>query len=70
MSSMETSATELRENTVEIDWRHVWLSNVLIDSGRFGLPKITRYARRVRKLTLSQRLHKLHRMRAALGPPR
>jgi hypothetical protein len=70
MSSMETGATELRQNSVEIDWRHVWLSNVLVDSGRFGLPKIARYERRVRKPSLSQRLDKLRRMRAALGPPR
>jgi len=70
MSNMEAGTTELRRNGDEIDWRHVWLSNVLVDSGRFGLPKIARYERRVRKPSLSQRLHKLHRMRAALGPAR
>ena len=70
MSSMETGATELRQNSVEIDWRHVWLSNVLVDSGQFGLPKIARYERRVRKPSLSERLDKLRCMRAALGPPR
>jgi hypothetical protein len=68
MSRAETGAIELRQNTIEIDWRHVWLSNVLVDSGRFGPPKFARYERRIRKPSLSQRLHKLHHMRATLGP--
>jgi hypothetical protein len=67
MSSMETGSTELRQNTVEIDWRHVWLTNVMIDSGGLGPPKIARYERRARKPSLAQRLRKLHRVRAMLG---
>ena len=52
----------------EIAWRHVWLTNVLIDAGRQNCQRIPR-PRLSRKMTLSQRLEKLHRMRAALEPP-
>ena len=70
MSATGIRTTELGRGAEEIDWRLVWLANVMIDSGKLGPPKIARYERRVRKLSLAQRLHKLHRMRATLGQPK
>ena len=66
MSRMEIGTAELRESIDGIDWRHFWLKNVMIDSGKFAPAKIAR--RELRKNALSLRLQKLHRMRAILGP--
>ena len=52
----------------EIDWRQVWLTNAMIDSGKLEPPKIARYKMQTRKDTLTRRLHRLRRMRAVLGP--
>jgi hypothetical protein len=61
------SNTESGNRRVDgIDWRHFWLKNVMIDSGKLTPPKIAR--RELRKNALSRRLQKLHRMRAILGP--
>ncbi len=68
MSSTETGTAELRRNADEIDWRHVWLTNANIDSGRFEPANIARYKMPTRKESLTRRLHKLRRMRALLGP--
>ena len=68
MSRMETGTAELRRNTDEIDWRHIWLTNVMIDSGKLESPKIARYKMQTRKDSLTQRLHRLRRIRAVLGP--
>jgi hypothetical protein len=68
------SATGMRtaklSRSDEIDWRHVWLTAALIDSGKFGPPKIARREIGFRKNSLTRRLRSLHHMRAALGPSR
>ena len=66
MFRTETSSAELSQSVDGIDWRHFWLKNVMIDSGKLAPTKIAR--RELRKNALSRRLQKLHRMRAALGP--
>jgi hypothetical protein len=65
MSMTETGAAELRQSADGIDWRHFWLKNVMIDSGKLAPTKIAR--RELRKNALSRRLQKPHRMRAILG---
>jgi hypothetical protein len=70
MTPKETGTAELRRRADEIDWRHLWLANVMIDTGNPGPAKIARPAMLTRRTSLARRLHKLRRMRAALGPPR
>jgi hypothetical protein len=65
MSTTETR-TELRQGVDGIDWRHFWLKNVMIDSGKLAPTKIAR--RELQKNAQSRRLRKLHRTRAILGP--
>ena len=67
MSATGIHTTEPRLGAEEIDWRQFWLTSVIVDSGKLGLPKTARYERRVRKSSLMQRLHKLRRMRATLA---
>jgi hypothetical protein len=66
---MPPKEIDLPERTEEIDWRHVWLKSALIDAGNPFPTKIYR-PRPTRRLSLTRRLEKLHRMRAALEPPR
>jgi hypothetical protein len=40
MSETEVGTAELRRSANEINWRHVWLTNVMINTGKFGPPKI------------------------------
>jgi hypothetical protein len=68
MSAMEIRAAGGRPSA-EIDWRHVWLTTVMIDSGDFGPPKIARHEMQIRKNTLTRRLRKLRRLRAVLDQP-
>ncbi len=69
MSRTETDNSALRRNADEIDWRHVWLTNAMIDSGKLEPPKIARYKiMQTRNDSLTRRLHRLRRMRAVLGP--
>ena len=68
MSRKETGTAELRRNADEIDWRQVWLTNAMIDSGKLEPPKISRYKLQTRKDSLTRRLHRLRRMRAVLTP--
>jgi hypothetical protein len=68
MSRTETGTADLRRNADEIDWRHVWLTNVMIDSGKLESPKFAHYKMQTRKDSLTRRLHRLRRIRAALGP--
>ena len=70
MSETEVGTAELRQSANEIDWRHVWLTNVMIDTGTLGPPKIARRKLRTGKSSFTRRLHKLRRMRAALEPPK
>ena len=57
----------ITERTEEIAWRHVWLKSVLIDAGKpFFLTKIYR-PRPTKRMSVTRRLEKLHRMRAALN---
>ena len=70
---LETGRCVMRElgsdqlnRTDEIGWRHLWLTNVTVDSGRKVPTKTVRYA--PRRMSLSRRLRRLHRMRATLGP--
>jgi hypothetical protein len=63
MSATGIRTTESRRSAEEINWRHVWLTNVIIDSGK----KIARYKMQTGKDSLTRRLHRLRRMRAVLG---
>jgi hypothetical protein len=67
---MEIGTTELHLRANEIAWRHFWLTNVMIDTGKPGSAKLARREMRTRKDSLALRLHKLRRMRAALDLPR
>jgi hypothetical protein len=59
----------IAERTEEIAWRHVWLKSVLIDGHPFPT-KIYR-SRPAKRMSVTRRLEKLHRMRATLlEPPR
>ena len=64
MSATGVRTAELSRSD-EIDWRHA-----LIDSGKFGPPKIAPREMRFRKNLLTRRLRTLHYMRAAVGPSR
>ena len=70
MFRTETGTAALVRNPDEIDWRHVWLANAMIDSRKLEPANIARYKMQTRKDSLTRRLHKLRRMRAALGQPR
>lgn len=70
MSAMEIRTAEPRQSDGVVNWRHFWLTNVMIDSGKFEPQKIARYKMLTRKDSLTRRLHRLRRMRAALGPSR
>ena len=70
MSAMEIRTAEPRQSDGVVDWRHFWLTNVMIDSGKFEPQKIARDKMPTRKDSLTRRLHRLRRMRAALGPSR
>ncbi|MFY9686650.1 MAG: hypothetical protein WAJ88_12705 [Pseudolabrys sp.] len=54
----------------DIDWRHFWLVNVMLDTARGPLVRAARPELRPRKDSLSRRLQRLHHMRAILGVPR
>jgi hypothetical protein len=69
MVPKEIATADLEQSADEIAWRHVWLTNVLVDPGRSFPVKIAR-PRVITRMTLSRRLEKLHRMRAALERPR
>jgi hypothetical protein len=70
MSETEVGTAELRRSANEINWRHVWLTNVMIDTGKFGPPKIAHRRMPTGKSSLTRRLHKLRHMRAVLEPPK
>ncbi|HET7804419.1 MAG TPA: hypothetical protein VFL53_09270 [Pseudolabrys sp.] len=53
-----------------IAWRHIWLANVLVDTGRQPLARVTHPELRPRKQSLSRRLQRLRYMRAILDGPR
>jgi hypothetical protein len=67
MSATGIRTTEPRRSAKEINWRHVWLTNVMIDSGKFEPQKIARYKMQTGMGSLTRRLHRLRRMRAVLG---
>lgn len=56
-------------NTEGIAWRRVWVKSVMIDAGK-PLPTKIRRPTVTSRMSLAQRLEKLHRMRAALEPSR
>jgi hypothetical protein len=49
-------------------WRHFWLTNVMIDTGKLGPAKLVRREMGIRKDSLARRLHKLRCKRAVLAP--
>jgi hypothetical protein len=49
----------------EMAWRHFWLTNVLLDSGK-PPARLARREMPTRKDSLTRRLHRLRRMRATL----
>jgi hypothetical protein len=69
MPKMNTGTTELRRRADELAWRRFWLTSVMIDTDRPVLGKTARPEMRIRKNSLSRRLHRLRRMKATLGPP-
>jgi len=60
---MRPQETGIAERTEEIAWRHVWLKSVLVDAGNPFPTKIYR-PRPTRRMSLTRRLEKLHRIRA------
>jgi len=70
MSTQEFGTAQLRLALDEVAWRHVWLTNVMIDSGKLGLAKIVRPKMSAGRMSLARRLDKLRRMRATLEPAR
>jgi hypothetical protein len=57
----------------DIAWRHYWLNwltNGMVDGGKFGPIRLARREMPARKESLSRRLHKLRRMRAVLDVQR
>jgi hypothetical protein len=70
MTETGIGTTGLRPTGNEIAWRHFWLSNVIVDTGKPGLVAPSRRETWTRKDSLSRRLHKLRRMRAMLGSSR
>ena len=67
--AMRPQEIGIAERTEEISWRHVWLKSVLIDAGNPFPTKIYR-PRPTRRMSVTRRLEKLHRMRATLEPQR
>jgi hypothetical protein len=63
-----TGTSVLGRNADEIDWRQIWLTTAMIDSGKLEPSKIARYKMQPRKDSLTRRLHRLRRMREVLGP--
>lgn len=70
MTEMGIGTTGLSTASNEIAWRHFWLSNVIVDTGKPGLVKPAPRETWARKDSLSRRLRKLRRMRAMLDSPR
>lgn len=70
MSETEVGIAGLRRSADEINWRHVWLTNVMIDTGKLGPSQIARLKMPIRRNSLTRRLHELRRMRAVLEPPK
>ncbi len=70
MTETGIGSSKVNQNASHINWRHFWLTNVMIDTGKPGATKIARHDIPFRKNTLSRRLHKLHHMKATLGPLR
>ena len=70
MTPEEIGTTEQRRSTDEITWRHVWLTNVLIDADRPSPCENFFSPRAIRRMSLARRLDKLHRFLATLEPPR
>jgi len=66
--SRNDTGNELRRAD-EIAWRHVWLANVMVDSGKPPPSQIPRHKLPMRRPSLSRRLHRLHQLRVILGPP-
>ncbi len=67
MSKTEIGTAEITRCADDINWRHGWVTNVMIDTGKLGLPRIARRKMPIRNNSLMRRLHKLHRMRAVLA---
>ncbi len=68
MTFKEIGTTKVPSSVDEIDWRHVWLANAVITSEPLLPREIPRYKSAPRHSSSSLRLHKLRRLRAALGP--
>jgi len=68
MTKTGIGTTEPLTSANEIAWRHFWLANVMIDTGKPGPAKLVRREMGIRKDSLARRLHKLRRMRAVIGP--
>jgi hypothetical protein len=63
MRTQQIGSTEAEE----VAWRHIWLKSVLRETGNPFPTEIYRPTRN-RRMSVTSRLEKLHRMRAALEP--
>ena len=70
MTRKEIGAADSHRPADTIVWRQFWLANVITDMGRPATVNAIRPERRTRRDSLTRRLHRLHHMRAMLGPPR
>jgi hypothetical protein len=70
MTETGFGTTGLRPTGNEIAWRHFWLSNVIVETGKPGIAPLSRREAWTRKDSLTRRLHKLRVMRAMLDSSR
>ena len=70
MTKTGLDGTEPHTAAGDIAWRHIWLTNVMLDAGKPGPVRLIRREMPMRKDSLARRLHRLRRMRAALDLPR
>jgi hypothetical protein len=68
MIRKEIGTAEVHQPADDIAWRHFWLANVTVESDGRPPVRAPRPELRPRKDSLSRRLHRLHHMRAILGP--
>jgi hypothetical protein len=70
MTKTNSGAADAHRPTDDINWRHFWLANVMVETDRRLPVRPSRPEPRRSKESLSRRLQRLHHMRATLGTPR
>ena len=64
-----SKTVELRRKSEGRDWRNYWLENVAIDSVEPAPAKIVRPGSDAKRMSLTRRLHELHRRRPNHSKP-